>query len=174
MHGYQAIGDMGRTIVNLLRNNLTPEPIPKPEMIELCAPYMESDYRLTVYLYSIMENDNKRDYRNSVLSLNLLYLITAFSKAEDKSKAYDESCIIGKTMQIMSQHAIIRGSLLQGTLAENNDETKVLLHAISADEMSKIWTFPNVPYKLSIAYMVGPVSIDLSDSKSPVNRVIGY
>lgn len=171
MSNFQVIGDAGKTIINLLSDNLTPEPIPKPEMIGLCAPYEESDFRLTVFLYSIMENPMSRNISNSMLCLDLYYLITAFSKAEIKSKAYDESYIIGKTMEVLSNNSTIKGSGLKGTLAEHNEELKICLQSISPDEMSKIWTFPNTQYKLSVAYMAGPVYIDLS-STLPSKRVI--
>lgn len=163
MSDFKVIADTGKTIVNLLRGNLTPEPIPKPDMIELCAPYEESDFRLTVHLYSIMENGYTRD-SSSRLSLNLYYLLTASSKAELKSKAYDESYILGKAMQTMSQNSILRGSALVGTLAESSEELKIILQSLSPDEMSKIWAFPNTQYKMSAAYMVGPVYIDSQNS----------
>ncbi|KNY25315.1 DUF4255 domain-containing protein [Pseudobacteroides cellulosolvens] len=158
MSSYQVIAETGKTIIKLLRENLAPEPIPKPEMIELCAPYEENDFRLTVYLYSIQSNGLFPDSTRQ--SLDLYYLFTAFSKAELKTKAYDESYIMGKTMQIMNQNAILRGSLLEGSLAENNEELKIILHNLSTDDISKIWNFSNIQYKLSVAYMVSPVYID--------------
>lgn len=173
MSSYQAIGDVGRTIIKVLKQNLTPEPIPKQEMIELCAPYEESDFRLTLYLYSIVENSINRDCKSSLISLNLYYLVTAFSKAELKTKAYEESCILGKVAQTFQQNPIIRGSDLEGTLAESNNEIKTMFHQISPDEMSKIWTFPNAPCKLSLAYMIGPVNIYTNDGSAVSNRVLG-
>ncbi|HEX9059689.1 MAG TPA: DUF4255 domain-containing protein [Clostridia bacterium] len=170
MSNFQAIADTGKIIVKLLRENLTPEPIPKPEMIGLCAPYEESDLRLTVYLYSIMENGLSRDINSAELCLNLYYLITAFSKSELKSKAYDESFVIGKVMETMSLNSILKGSSLEGTLAENSEELKIILQPVSTDEMSKIWTFPNIPYKLSIAYMAGPVYISSDLSNTIVSK----
>lgn len=160
MSAYQVIGDTGRTIVKFLRENMTPEPIPRPEMIELCAPYEESDFRLTLYLYSILEDVNSKDVSCQDLSLNLFYLMTAFSKAELKTKAYEESCIIGSVMHLVEQSPVLRGSALEGTLSESNDNIRIMLHSVSMDEMSKIWTFSNVQYKLSVAYMVGPVHIN--------------
>lgn len=170
MSDFQVIADTGKTLIKLLRESLTPEPIPKPEMIELCAPYEESDCRLSVHLYSILENGLSRD-SSSRLSLNLNYLLTARSKAELKSRAYDESYILGKAMQTMSLNPILRGSALVGTLAENSEELKIILQSLSPDEMSKIWAFPNAPYKLSVAYMVGPVYIDPVNTMT-ANRVI--
>lgn len=165
MGTYQVIADTGKTIVKLLRDNMAPEPVQKAEMIELCAPYEENDFRLSVYLYSVIRNGIYSN--NERLTLDLYYLITAFSKAELKTKAYEESYIIGKAMQVLNQNSILRGSSLVGLLAERNEEIKIMLHNLSIDDMSKIWTFPNLQYKLSVAYMVSPVVIDSAIEISP-------
>ncbi len=160
---YNVIGDTGRTIIKLLRENMIPDPIPKPELIELCSPAETGDFRLTLYLYSVKENGEFRNsglVRNSELSLSLFYLMTAYSAAEIKSRAYEENYMLGKAMQVMDNHGIVKGSALLGTLAENAETVKINFHPLSTDEMSKLWIFPNVPYKLSVAYMVGPVTLD--------------
>lgn len=50
-----------------------------------------------------------------MLCLDLHYLITAFSKAEIKSKAHGESYIIEKTMEILSNNSTIKGYTLKGS-----------------------------------------------------------
>ena len=160
---YHVIGDTGRTIIKLLRENMVPDPIPKPELIELCSPAETGDFRLTLYLYSVKENGefrNSGSVRNSGLSLSLFYLLTVHSAAELKSRAYEENYMLGKAMQVMDNHGIVKGSALHGALAENAETVKINLYPLSADEMSKLWIFPNIPYQLSVAYMVGPVTLD--------------
>lgn len=172
---YNVIGDTSRTIIKLLRENMTPDPIPKPELIELCSPADTGDFRLTLYLYSVKENGEFRNsgvVRNLGLSLSLFYLLTAHSAAELKSRAYEENYMLGKAMQVLDNHGILKGSALQGTLAESAEAVKIILYPISADEMSKLWIFPNIPYKLSVAYMAGPVCIDETSVGSSVSRVM--
>lgn len=162
MGGYTAVADASNTILKLLRDNMLPEPIPGPEMIGLCSPAEKGDFRLGLYLYSTRENgefNNTRTPGVPPLSLSLYYLLTAYSTAELKSRAYDEYCILGRAMQVMNDNGIVGNSALQGTLAENNEELRIKLNYLSPDEMSKIWTFPDVPYRLSVGYIVGPVTI---------------
>jgi hypothetical protein len=160
---YTAIADAGNSLLKILRDNMTPEPISTPEMIGLCSPTDKGDIKLGLYLYSIRENGEFRDmgFQNSpTLTVNLFYLMTAYSTVELKLRAYDESCILGKAMQIIYDNSILRGSNLQGTLSEKDEELRIVLHYLNTDEMSKIWTFSDVPYKISVGYMVGPVNID--------------
>jgi len=172
--GYTAIADAGNTILRLLKDNMTPEPIPNAELIGLCSPADRGDLRLTIYLYSIRENGESRNTGVSgpqALSLSLYYLLTAYSTGDLKSRAFDEYCILGRAMQIINGNSIMKNSVLQGTLAENNEEIRITLNHLTPDEMSKIWSFSNLPLKPSVSYMVWPVKID-STGFSDVNRVM--
>lgn len=168
--GYTVIADVGNTLLKLFRDNMTPEPVPNGEMIGLCSPADKGDYRLTLYLHRVEESG---EFRSTVmqssglgklkyppLSINLYYLLTAYSTADLKSRAFDENRIFGRAMQVVYDHSILRGSFLLGTLAEKNEEIRIELINLPADEMTKIWNFPNLPYKLSLCYRVGPVNID--------------
>ncbi len=167
---YTVIADTGSTLLKILRENLTPEPVLKPEMIGICSPAEKADLRLALYLYSVEETGASRNvemrqvgqgrlqYPPLMISLN--YLLTAHSTAELNFRALDEHRILGRLMQVMYDNAIVRGSVLHGTLAENNEEMRITLNNISMEEMNKIWNFPNVPYKLSLAYRVGPLSVE--------------
>ena len=169
MASYTAVADAGNSILKLLRDNMTPEPVSKPEMIGICSPADRGDFKLGLYLYSIRENGEFRDvgYQNTrSLTMNLFYLLTAYSTIDLKLRAYDESCILGKAMQVIYDNSILRGSNLQGSLAEKGEELRIVLNYLNTDEISKIWTFPNIPYKLSAGYMVGPVIIDSNTSRA--------
>lgn len=163
MASYQAIRDTGKTIIKLLRDHLSPEPIPKPELIELCSPSEANDFALTLYLYAIKKFSDVGSQSGKSIALELHYLLTAFSKAEEKTKTYDEHSILGKAVEVLLSNSILRGSALQGTLAESNEELRVVQNDLTLDAQSKIWTFPNVSYKLSVAYIAGPVYIDSSN-----------
>lgn len=94
MPAYTAIAEAGMAIVELLRSQMTPEPISKPELIGLCLPYEPEDYQLTVYLYHIEQSaesqagyvrEGKTLQRLAPLTLNLNFLITAHSKRRCKT-----------------------------------------------------------------------------------------
>lgn len=158
---YTAIVDAGESIIQVLRDNMTPEPIPSPDMIGLCSPAETGDLRLGLYLYSIKEN---REYRSPeggpVLALTLYYLLTAYSNADIKQRAYDESYILGGALQVLRENSYIDNAYLQGSLAQANEAIHVQQHFLSPEEMQNIWIFPEVPYRTSVGFMVYPVIID--------------
>lgn len=165
-----AIAEAGNTLLKLLRDNMVPEPVSKPEMIGLCSPAEKGDFMLTVYLYNIEESG---DFRNTAMSsagagrmqyppisVYLDYLITAYSSTDLKSRMADENRIMGRVIQLLYDNSILKGMYLQGTLAEKNEQIRTTMRKITVDEMTKIWNFPNTPYKLSVGYRLGPVNID--------------
>ncbi|GBF34830.1 nitrogen regulation protein NR(I) [Desulfocucumis palustris] len=169
-------------MLKLLRDNMVPEPVSKPEMIGLCSPADKGDFLITLYPYNIEESGESRnnDMRSvgtgqlqyPPLTVYIDYLCTTHSIADLKSRMLDESRILGRLMQVFYDNAIIKSALLQGSLAEKNEQLRITLKKINVDEMNKIWNFPNVPYKLSVGYRVGPVNIDSTRTRA-TRRVMG-
>jgi hypothetical protein len=178
---YLALADVGNSIVKLLRENMVPEPVSKPEFIGLCSPAEKSDFQLTLHLYSIVENGEFRPVsmvnagenklRFPPMSLTLFYLLTAHSSADVKSRANDEQRILGRAIQVLNDNRVLDGSKLIGTLADNNEALEVVFERTTHEEMLKLWSFPSVPYKLSVIYKVSPVFIE-STKVREVKRVI--
>ena len=50
MADYTALVEAGAALVELLRDNLTPEPIGNRELISLCSPHESENNQLTLYL----------------------------------------------------------------------------------------------------------------------------
>lgn len=156
------------------------ELIPQPEQIGLSSPADAGDLRLSLFLYNIRESGDIRmnqminrgsgDLEYPPMSLELSYLLTAYSKAETHFRSIDESLIIGKAMQTIHDNSVLRASYLQGSLAEKNEEVKLSLEPLDIDILLKLWNFPNVPYKLSFSFVVSPVLLD-STRKKPTKRV---
>lgn len=163
MGSFTAISDAGNSFVKLLRDKLTPNPILKPELIGLCSPAEKGDLRLTVFPYSIKENGAWRSPNGQNLSLSIYFLLIAYSTVEISSRAYDELCILGAAMKVIAMNQVLKGSYLCGTLAERNEELKIILNNMTPEEQSKIWTFPNVAFKTSLCYIVEPVLIDINE-----------
>ncbi|MEN6350965.1 MAG: DUF4255 domain-containing protein [Syntrophomonas sp.] len=181
MGSFNVVADVGNSIVKVLKDNLCPDIIPQPEMIGLGSPAEPGDFRLTLFLYNIIESGEFR-HNEAVsisstavgyppLSLDLYYLLTAHSASEISFRTADEHRILGKAMQALFDHAILRGPNLVGTLSEKNEEIRIVIDNLPFDLMMKLWTFPNVPYKLSVSYQVGPVYIDSTRTR-PASRVL--
>lgn len=169
--GYTVIADVGNTLLKLMRDNMTPEPIPKAEMIGLCSPADKGDFRLILFLYCIEEvGDNIYPEMRRVapgilqyppVSLNLFYLLTAYSTAELNSRALDEHRILGRAVQVIYDNAVLRNSALHGTLFEKNEELRITRNNLSVEQITEIWNrFTDVPFKLSVSYRIGPVNLD--------------
>ena len=181
MGSFNVVADVGNSMLKILRDNLCPDIIPQPEMIGLGSPAERGDFKLTLFLYNIIESGEFRHNEtvaisgNKVgfppLSLDLYYLLTAHSTSEISFKTADEHRILGKAMQALFDNAILRGPNLIGTLAEKNEEIRIVIDNLPFDLMMKLWTFPNVPYKLSVSYQVGPVYIDSMRTRS-LGRVL--
>lgn len=160
MGSYTAIVDAGASIIEVLRDNLTPEPILSPDMIGLCSPAETGDLQLGLYLYSIKQNREYKRDGQQLLALTLYYLLTAYSSADIQQRAYDESYILGAAIQVLNENSTLGSSYMQGSLGSSGEELRIEQHFLPADEMQKIWLFPNIPYRTSVGYMVYPVIID--------------
>lgn len=173
---FTVIADVGASIVKLLREQMTPEPISQPEMIGLASPADKGDLFLSLYLYNIRDNGENRQTRmiargtNAIqhppMAVDLYYWLTAYSTAELSSRALDEHRILGRAMQVLYDHSVLRGSSVVGTLADQNEEVRIVLDTLNGDQLTRMWNFADVPYQLSVGYVVGPVNIDSTRVKT--------
>jgi len=119
--------------------------------------------QISIFLYNVTELPSMRNLQQTaqnpptLLYLNLRYLITPLTQ-----NAENDQIILGKIMQLLSETPILRGSDLQGSLRESGDELKIILDPLTADDLNKLWTMFQMPYKLCISYSVFPVRIDSS------------
>ncbi|WP_256256137.1 DUF4255 domain-containing protein [Paenibacillus sp. BC26] len=178
---YSAIADAGASLLKLLRENMTPEPVAQSELIGMASPADKGDLVLSLYLYRITENSEAR--RNEMqargsgmlqfppMAVDLHYILTPYSSADLHSRTLDEHVIIGRAMQVLHDHAIVRGGYLQGSLAESNEELRVVVESLPVDILTGLWNFGDMPYKMSLPIRVGPVNVDSTRLKS-TTRVV--
>ncbi|WP_235886324.1 DUF4255 domain-containing protein [Paenibacillus cymbidii] len=173
---FTVIADVGASIVKLLREQMTPEPISQPELIGMASPADKGDLFLSLYLYNIRDNGENRQTRmiargtsaiqHPPMAVDLYYWLTAYSTAELSSRALDEHRILGRAMQVLYDHSVLRGSSVVGTLADQNEEVRIVLDTLNGDQLTRMWNFSDVPYQLSVGYVVGPVNIDSTRVKT--------
>ncbi|KEO82554.1 DUF4255 domain-containing protein [Tumebacillus flagellatus] len=179
MADYTAIADVGRTLVQLLRANMTPDPIPNPEMIGLASPADKGDLALSLFLYEVQQNgihqqnfwsDSGKSQQAPPMALDLHFLLTAHSGADLQTRALDEHRILGRAIQVLYDNQTVRGSWLQGALGDSDEEFRlVLMEPLSLH--TAITLFPNLPYKLSFNFIAGPIYLDSGRHKQ-VQRVL--
>lgn len=180
MGGYTVIADTSSSIIELLRNTLSPEPIKKPETIGLCQPNERGNFLLGVYLYNVTENpemfsQKKRlidpeHYMEPPMSFFLHYMIFAHSESEISTRLIDEQRILGKAIQQLNNFRRIPKEYLIGTLKENEEPVDIQGVSVSVDEKVKIWSLFNQPYHTSFFYKAGPIFMDTDMIKS-IKRV---
>lgn len=181
MSEFAVVGDIGETLKKLLEDDPWTGIAPKPEVTFKSPKEIKDDggstNKVSLFLYQIHENPHLRNeeplrvsdsqLRTPPQVLDLLYLVTPYS--DDKTQ---EKYILGKVMQIFYDNATLSGTALQGVLAGSDEEIKLLLNAISLDDLTKIWSaFQDVAYRLSVAYLVTPVRID-STRELDLQRVV--
>ena len=103
------------------------------------------------------------------MTVELFYLLTAHSAAELQTRSLDEHRILGRALQVLYDNSIIKGQALQGSLADTNEELRIVMENLSLDTLISL--FPNTPYKLSVCFSVGPVYIDSTRMKA-TKRVV--
>jgi len=119
--------------------------------------------QISVFLYNVTELPGMRNQPqttqnpHTLLYLNLHYLITPLTQ-----NAENDQIILGKIMQLFAETPILRGSNLQGSLLESGDELKIILDSPGAEDLNKLWTMLQTPYKFCISYSVFPVRIESS------------
>jgi Pvc16 N-terminal domain len=178
MSEYSVIYDITNTILNLLKTNTGG--LLQQDHISAASPAdttNDTPPSLSLFLYQVTENrglKNQRMQETSTgtlryppLCLNLHYLLTAYASSRET-----EHQIAGRAMQILHDNAVVRGSLLQGSLSGTFEEIVVLMNPIPLDDMNRLWSmFGSKPYRLSIPYQVSTALIDSSRERSG-DRVI--
>ena len=170
MADYSALSEAGMALVELLRENLTPEPVGNRELISLCSPHESENNQLTLYLYHMEEEvQNQTSGYYSVDSATermrpaqyiLHFLMTAHSKAPAQMKEADQYRIMGAAVQALRDNPVIPQRFLSGSLASENTRLHVSLDRVPMEQLLKIWNNTSKEYKLSNVVTVTGVSID--------------
>ena len=180
MADYTALVEAGSSLVELLRDNLTPEPISNRELIALCSPHESENNQLTLYLYQVEEDTqgvpsgyyqvSQNVQRIRPARFNLRFLVTAHSKAPAQLKEADQYRIIGAAIQVLKDHPVLDAQYLSGSLAQENARVSVVLEKTPLDQLLKIWNNTSNTYKLSFTVLLTGVEID-SKRERTVSRV---
>lgn len=180
MAEYTAFVEAGNALVELLRDNLVPEPLGSREAISLCSPHESENNQLTVFLYHI-EEENKnqtagfysrdRDTEQAFPGQYALrFLLTAHSKAPAPLKEADQYRVMGAVMQTLRDNPVIKPKYLSGSAAEEGADWHVMVEKTPLDQLLKIWNNNTRDYKLSVSVLMTGITIR-STRKRRVTRV---
>jgi hypothetical protein len=170
LSSYNNLNSISKTLATCIWNGIKDDPqikviIQNPRQINHRSPReapTESN-QISVFLYNVNELPSMRNQPQitqnprTLLYLNLNYLITPLTR-----NAEDDQIVLGKIMQLFSEMPVLRGSDLQGSLHDSSDELKIILDAFRVEDLNKLWTMFQTPYKLCLGYSVFPVRIESS------------
>lgn len=155
------VADMSETLLNVLRSGL-PSSLP-PGNVLLSSPDDYKDFStkpaITVFLYYVGINGEARNGAPRVLSdgshsapflpIELRYLITPW--ATNPSGVH---LILGYILQVLSGFATMSRAQLSGSSWDDDDTVQLLPESLPVDTYHDIWEPSEIPYKLSISYLV--------------------
>ncbi len=181
MAKYSIISDIGKGLVNMLRDKLVPEPLDKPEQIGMCEPRNRGGYVVGVHPYDIQENrDGKLQealtlpdgtIQSPPARIEIYFMISVASNAEMDNKAIEEARIIGRVIQVMNDNPQIPSIYMPQTMEYPREIVPVSMLPLNIEEKVKIWTLFGESYKISSFYVVGPISIESENIQKPQKRV---
>jgi hypothetical protein len=188
MSDYNVIADIGETLKKILwdsfdkDDNINKEIVVSEEQITLVSPdEMDEEKKLSLFLYQVSENGHMKNqemtgmnsgaYRYPPLAVDLLFLVTC--NTDDRKK---DHILMGKVMQVFHDNAVLKGSILRGSLEGTDEEFRLIFNGLPLEETMNLWqSFREKSFRLSVCYRVTPLEID-STRKKEVARVIerGY
>jgi hypothetical protein len=178
---FSVIADVSLTLQNVLTLAFQPlDPISPPiaEISDLSGNIATSPARLTIFLFETVEDASARNRPRVVtttppdlsrkkppMALLLRYMMTPWS-----GDRVTDHRIMGRTLQVLYDGAILSGAQLQGTLVGTDQALKVTLSPITLEERARVWYAIQKPYRLSVTYEVRVVNLDPEDAEhiSPI------
>ena len=183
MSDYSIIAELGDSLVSFLFSELNADPqmsalIDSEDRISLESPAdleNNNSVRLSIYLYRITENPYLKNrfplegrggaQRKPPLTLDLYYLITPLV-----GTPREQQIVLGKTMQVLYDRAILEGPDLEGSLGQSGEEIRLVLNSVSLEELTRVWQALEIPYRLSVCYIARVAIVDSEQERfvSPV------
>jgi hypothetical protein len=170
MSDFTAIRAVSHTLKEILKQAITDDSDPQLNgvLVDLRSPKELAEHSTTVvslWLYRITRDPdllNRPGARpapnqrvNQPLPIHLYYLITPISTQPD-----DEQALLGRILQALNDHAIVKGSDLQDSLTGSDDQFRVAFETLTLEELTRIWHSLEEPYRPSLTYVVQVVNID--------------
>jgi hypothetical protein len=176
---YSVIADVSSTLQTLLTSAFAPlDPAAPPvaQISDLQGNISTDPARVTIFLFEAVEDPSARNRPrvrapaplpppppppNRIYSqkppqaLLLRYMLTPWS-----GDRLTDHRLLGRTLQILYDDAIIAGTELQGGLAGTDQALKITLSPLTLDERARVWFAIQKPYRLSLTYEVRVVNLD--------------
>lgn len=180
MPDFGVIADVSTTLETFITaglSSLLPGP-PVAEVHDLQGNISTNPARLTLFLFEVVEDASQRNrppvrvdsvppappatrISKPPMALLLRYLMTPWS-----GDRMTDHRILGRTLQVLYDGAILHGPDLQGTTLQNTDVgLKLTLTPITLEERARVFYSVQRPYRLSVTYDVRVIDLDTVTSR---------
>lgn len=93
------------------------------------------------------------------LALNLLYLVSAHGRDDDDPEPYSHR-LLGEAMRVLHKQPVLDIAGTRPGASDRVQRIRLTLQPLSLEEMTKLWTIFQTPYRLSAVYEAAVVLID--------------
>jgi hypothetical protein len=186
---YNVIADVSSTLQTVLTDayqTLQPAAPPVAEISDLQGNISTNPARVTIFLFETVEDPSAKNrpraraaapvivpppppnqlfLKKPPMALLLRYMLTPWS-----GDRLTDHKLVGRTLQVLYDGAILSGPQLQGGLAGTAQALKVTLSPLTLEERARVWYAIEKPYRLSITYEVRVVNLD-AERVEPVTPV---
>jgi hypothetical protein len=97
--------------------------------------------------------------RQPPLALNLLYLLSAHGRDDDDPEPFSQR-LLGEAMRVLHEKPVLDLAELGKAPGGSVERVRVTLQPLSLEEIAKLWTIFQTPYRLSVVYEATVVLID--------------
>jgi hypothetical protein len=171
MSDFSAAADISTTLRELLEGFITNSPLPELNgvPVDLRTPKAMRDTNInlgvSVYLYRIERSGDTLNgpirrvsptlSEHRGLPIILHYLISVVA-----DQPLDQQRLLGRVLQVMNDHTVLRGAVLRGGFEDDTDAFRVNLEPMSMQDLARIWDAIQEPYLPSVSYEVQLITID--------------
>ncbi len=184
-----AIAVVAATLRNVLTSGVTPDPdlndtTVTTQPLDRARAAGNNANQLNVFLYQALPNaawrnmdmpgrTNPGETAMPPLALTLHFLITAYGRDNDVKQPFSLE-LIGKAMSVLHDHAILLSDEIKTALPGNDlfaqvEHVRLTLQPLSTEEIYRLWSGFQTPYRTSVAY---EASVVLIDSKRQVKAAL--
>ena len=175
-----AIAAVAATLRNVLTSGVTPDPDLNDTTVTTQPPDRarvagNNANQLNIFLYQALPNAAWRnmDMPGRVISgetampplaLTLHFLVTAYGRDDDLKQPFSLA-LMGRAMSVLHDHAILFADEIKNALPGNDlfaqiEHVRLTLQPLSTEEIYRLWSGFQTPYRTSVAYEVSVVLID--------------
>jgi len=168
---FDVIASVSQTLQTVLTDalsSLDPQNPPLAEIHDLQGTIPTSPARITIFFFEVIEDPSARNrprvrgsnppnttLQKPPMALLLRYLFTPWS-----GDRLTDQRLLGRTMQVLYDDAILAGTQLQGGLANSDQALKLHMAPITLEDRTRVWNAVQKPYRISVTYEVRVVNLD--------------